>query len=42
LFMKTTIYPLQNFMLKELNPLVQLLYPNEQVDLKITQNEFIQ
>jgi hypothetical protein len=42
LFMKTTIYPLQSFMLKELNPLVQLLYPNEQVDLKITQNEFIQ
>ncbi len=41
LFMKTTIQPLQEFMLKELNPIVQLLYPEEQVNLVIEQNEFL-
>lgn len=41
LFMKTTIQPLQEFMLKELNPIIQLMYPSEQVNLEIEQNEFL-
>jgi hypothetical protein len=39
--MKTTIQPLQEFMLKELNPIVQLLNPEEPVKLVIEQNEFL-
>jgi capsid portal protein len=41
LFMKTTIQPLQEFMLKELNPIIKLMYPNEDVNLEIEQNEFL-
>jgi hypothetical protein len=39
--MKTTIQPLQEFMLKELNPIIKLMYPNEDVNLEIEQNEFL-
>ena len=42
LFMNTTIIPLQKFMIKELNPVIQLLYPNEEVQLEIKQNDFVQ
>lgn len=41
LFMKTTIEPLQEFMIKELNPVVQLMYPAEDVNLEIEQNKFL-
>jgi len=41
LFMKTTITPLQDFMCKELNPIIQLLNPQTPINLQIEQNEFI-
>lgn len=42
LFMSTTILPLQDFILNELKPIIQLMYPNEQIDLRIDQNILLQ
>ena len=39
LFMNTTVKPLQEFILEELLPVVQLIYPNEQITLDIEQNQ---
>lgn len=41
LFMKTTIKPLREFMIRELEPVVQLMYPDEVVKLEIQDNEFL-
>lgn len=38
LFMSTTIEPMQNFLIRELEPILQLMYPNEKIDLTIKQN----
>ena len=35
LFMKTSIIPVQEFIIRELEPLVQLMYPNEVINLQI-------
>jgi len=41
LFMSTTIKPLQEFIIRELQPILQLMYPNEKIDLTIQQNEIL-
>lgn len=41
LFMSTTIVPLQNFIIREVEPVVQLIYPNEEVKLTIEQNTLL-
>lgn len=41
LFMKTTIQPLQKFILGELDPVIKLMNPNEDVKLEIVENEFL-
>ena len=41
LFMKTTIFPLQSFMSKELSPVINLLNPSQPIKLEIEQNQFI-
>ena len=38
LFMRTSIVPLQNFIIRELEPLVDLIYPEQDVVLEINQN----
>lgn len=42
LFMNTSVKPLQEFLIRELEPVVQLIYPDEQVKLEITQNQILQ
>lgn len=42
LFMSTTIRPLQEFMIRELTPILQLMYPSEQIVLEIKQNTIIE
>jgi phage portal protein BeeE len=41
LFLSTSIYPLQKFLNRELTPILELIYPNDQIDLTITQNNII-
>jgi len=41
LFMSTTIRPLQEFLIRELTPILQLMYPNEEISLEINQNSII-
>jgi phage portal protein BeeE len=41
LFMNTTIKPMQEFIIRELTPVVQLLYPGEEVVLTIEQNPIL-
>jgi len=41
LFMNTSIKPLQNFVTREIEPLIQLIYPNEQINLVIAQNQIV-
>jgi hypothetical protein len=41
LFLSTSIYPLQKFLNRELTPILELIYPNEQINLTITQNNII-
>lgn len=41
LFMNTTVKPLQEFLIRELEPVVQLMYPNEEVKLEIQQNQIL-
>ena len=41
LFMKTSVEPMQEFILRELKPIMQLLHPNEVIDLQIEQNTVI-
>ena len=40
-FLNTTIKPLQLEMVEQMKPLIQLLYPNEQINLTITQNQIL-
>lgn len=41
LFMNTSVKPMQEFILRELRPIVQLMYPEEQVTLEIQQNQVV-
>jgi phage portal protein BeeE len=41
LFQTTTIFPLQSFLIDQLQPVVQLLYPDEKVELIIEQNNIL-
>jgi len=41
LFMNTSIKPLQEFILRELQPVVQLMYPDQAVSLEIQQNQIV-
>ena len=41
LFMNTSIKPLQNFMNRELKPLIELIYPDEEINLIIEQNQIL-
>jgi hypothetical protein len=37
--MNTTVKPMQEFIVGQLNDVIQLMYPNETVDLTIEQNQ---
>jgi hypothetical protein len=39
--MNTTIIPLQEFIIREIEPVVQLIYPDEKVKLEIHQNKIL-
>jgi hypothetical protein len=41
LFMSTSIRPLQNFINRELEPVIQLIYPDETISLVIEQNQIL-
>ena len=41
LFMSTSIRPLQNFMNRELKPIIELIYPDEEITLVIEQNQIL-
>jgi hypothetical protein len=41
LFMSTSIKPLQNFMNRELKPIIQLIHPDETISLVIEQNQIL-
>lgn len=41
LFMNTTVKPLQSFMNRELKEVLQLIYPNEEINLEITQSNIL-
>ena len=41
LFLSTSIYPLQKFLNRELKPVLELIYPGQEIDLTITQNNII-
>jgi capsid portal protein len=41
LFISTSIKPLQNFMNRELQPIIELMYPGEEISLVIEQNQIL-
>jgi hypothetical protein len=41
LFMNTCVKPLQEFLLREITPVVKLIYPNEDIKLEIEQNQIL-
>ena len=41
LFMNTSVRPLQNFMNRELQPIIELIYPDQQISLVIEQNQIL-
>lgn len=41
LFLSTSIYPTQKFLNRELKPIFELIYPNQEIDLTIIQNNII-
>ena len=41
LFLTTNIYPTQKFLNRELKDLLQLIYPEQEIDLTITQNQLL-
>lgn len=41
LFMSTSIKPLQNFINRELTPVIELIYPGQEISLVIEQNQII-
>jgi hypothetical protein len=41
LFMNTTIFPLQDFLIRELKPVIELIYPDQEIELKIKQNKIL-
>ena len=41
LFMSTSIKPLQNFINRELKPVIELIYPGQEISLVIEQNQII-
>ena len=42
LFMSTTIKPMQDFIIREIKPVVELIYPGEEIVLEINQNQLLQ
>ena len=38
LFMRTSVRPMQEFIIRELHPVIQLMYPNQDIKLEIEQN----
>lgn len=41
LFVSTTIKPLQNFMIRELTPILELIHPDKEINLVIEQNQLL-
>ena len=41
LFMNTTVKPMQDFLIRELQPVVQLMYPDMEIKLEIEQNQIL-
>ena len=41
LFMNTCVKPLQSFLLREITPVVKLIYPGEDITLEIQQNQIL-
>jgi hypothetical protein len=41
LFTTTTIKPLQEFLIRELQPVMELMYPGQEIDLSITPNPIL-
>jgi len=41
LFMNTSVKPLQNFMNRELQPLIELIHPDQEISLVIQQNQIL-
>lgn len=41
LFMNTSVKPMQDFIIRELEPVVRLMYPNQEVKLEIEQNQIV-
>ncbi len=41
LFQSTTIFPLQEFLVAEIKPILQLMYPNQEIVLDIQQNNIL-
>lgn len=41
LFMKTSIEPVQKFLLRELKPIIELIHPDQSVNLEIIQNKVV-
>jgi hypothetical protein len=41
LFLNTTIKPIQDELINQLNPVIKLLYPNEQINTDIIQNQIL-
>ncbi len=41
LFQSTTIFPLQDFLISEISPVLQLMYPNEEIVLEFKQNNIL-
>jgi hypothetical protein len=41
LFLSTSIYPTQKFLNRELKPILELIYPGQEIDLTVTQNNII-
>lgn len=41
LFMNTSVKPMQEFLIRELNPIIQLIHPEEEINLTIEQNSIL-
>ena len=41
LYMNTTIKPMQEFLIREIEPIIQLMYPSQPISLEINQNQIL-
>jgi len=41
LFMNTSVKPIQNFMNREIQPILELIYPDQEISLVIQQNQIL-